>query len=238
MAKIGYVDTAAIPERKDFDPIPPADYQLVMVDSVMQDTKDKTGQYLNCEFVVVGGQYDGRKVWDRFNLVNKSQEAQRIAYEALGQLVRACGKQVITDDSAELHGIPVIATVIFVPADGQWKAKNEIKKYAPAFQQPAAQAPANQAYAHPGAPPPAAAPGNAYAGAPPAGYAQQPAQQPQHQPPVTQQPVTQQNAVQPHQQPMQPHQPPAGGYQPPPAGYQPAAAAGGGPALPPWKQKK
>lgn len=175
------------PKDDDFGVIPAGDYVAVAIGSGMKPTKNGQGQYLEVIFEVIDGQYKGRKLWSRLNLVNANETAVKIARGEWAQICRAVGL-ANPADSSEVHNKPLTISVEVVP--GQKREQNEIKKYH-ALNGAPGQAPA-----------PVAQP--AYHQA-----AQQPPVQQQQQPVYQQQPV--QQPVQ--QQPV--YQAPAAGGTPP-----------------------
>ena len=98
-----------------------------MIASKRKPNKDRTGEYIELEIEILDGPQKGRKVWDRLNLKNPSQQAVEIAYRTLSALCWATG--VITpNDTSELHDIPMIVTVACKKGD-KGKIFNEVKGY-------------------------------------------------------------------------------------------------------------
>lgn len=152
----------------DFGAIPKGDYVVVVVGSGMKPTKAGTGQYLEVVMEVIDGQYKGRSLWGRLNLVNPSETATKIARKEWAQICRAVGI-ASPADSSEVHNKPMIASVKVVP--GTTKEQNEIEKYSALTGVPGQQAPAQPAQVY-------------QAPAQPAPVYQQPAQQPVYQAPA------------------------------------------------------
>jgi hypothetical protein len=111
------------------NPLPVGLYGLVVTRSVMKATKDNAGKYLEVEFdVVEPSEYGNRKFWDKFNIFNKNDTAQRIGREQLSDLLKALG----LDGSAEpddLVGASVNAYLLIEPASNGYPAKNKCVKY-------------------------------------------------------------------------------------------------------------
>lgn len=129
MAQLGGTfDATQVAPNQPFEVLPAGKYKVQVVDSDMRPTKDGTGQYLWLEMEILDGDYQGRKIWDRLNLVNANQQAVEIAQRSLSALCHATGKLHVSD-SADLHFIPVIATVKVRPAKGEYDASNEIRGY-------------------------------------------------------------------------------------------------------------
>lgn len=128
MAQIPTFDATQVNPESQFEPIANGDYPIMFVESEMKQTKAGTGAYLQLVAEVIEGPQKGRRLWERLNLQNQNQTAVEIAQRALSQICHAIG-QMQVNDSAELHNKPLMATVTYVPADGQYGAKNEIKGY-------------------------------------------------------------------------------------------------------------
>lgn len=112
MADLQGIDTT---DAKDlfegFPPMPPGDYTVYMEKSDWKDTK--SGKMLLCEFVVKGGEFDGRKVFHNLNLINSSQQAVDIAKSEWRAICEAAIglPNAPNNDSASLHFKPFIAAI-------------------------------------------------------------------------------------------------------------------------------
>ena len=265
MAQLNF-DASQVAPSEALEAIPAGWYTAQMTASEMKPTADGTGAYMQAEFTVLGGEYAGRKLFDRINLQNKNPVAVEIGYKTLSAICHAVGV-IQVQDSQQLHGRPLQLKVSLRAAgpgaDGKYyEASNEVKGYkaadagAPMAGAPVGGAPAwaNQQQAPVAAAQPQQAPPPAQAApqyAPPAQQA--PAAPPWQQPaaPVQQAPV-QQPAAQPWaapaaQQPAPQQSAPQQSAPTPPWQGQPApqAPAQGAPAqhapvagapVPPWAQ--
>jgi len=110
----------------DFSPVPDGDYAVVIKKSEYVQTKAKTGYYLKLEIAIVEGEYRNKKLWANLNLDNPNPKAVEFANRTLNSICKACGK-VGVEDSEELHGIVMCATVTLKPATAMHPAGNEIK---------------------------------------------------------------------------------------------------------------
>ena len=129
MAELGGVfDSNQHESLGSFEPIPAGDYPMAITGSSMQDTKAKTGKYIQFEFTILDGEQKGRKIWTNLNVVNPNPVAVEIAQKELATICRACGKLTITD-TQELHGIPFLGKIKIRPASGDWPASNEMVNY-------------------------------------------------------------------------------------------------------------
>lgn len=128
------------PENRDFSPIPTGEYIVHMVESDLKDVKPpKTGQYVEAVFEIVEGEHKGRKLWERFNIINPNDDAVRIAYQQLAAIANAVGHQGEIRDTSALHFKRLTARVEFIAAGTTKrngyryeKDTNEIKAYKPA----------------------------------------------------------------------------------------------------------
>lgn len=112
-----------------FDLLPEGDYLCMLSKSEWKDNKAKTGKYIYMEFTVIEGEYKGMKFFERLNLINPNPTAVRIANQKMNQLCAACLLSDI-EDTEELHGIPVMLTVVINEnKESDYPAQNEIKKF-------------------------------------------------------------------------------------------------------------
>ena len=178
MAFIGNFNAHEV-EPVDNSALPSGDYTALIPSSEFRQTKSGDGQYLSLAFQIVEGQYAGRYVWHNLNLMSSNPKACEIAQRELSAICRATGQMQITD-SVQLHNIPMVIKVVYVPAKDQWPEKNQIKAFKPAGAAPVAAAPvaakpAPAARPAPAAAPVAAKPAPAARPAPAAAPAQRPA---------------------------------------------------------------
>jgi hypothetical protein len=152
-------NAANVKPREDAEVLPPGDYVAMITNSEMRETKDGSGQYLWLEMDITEGEHQGRKIWDRLNLVNRNAKAVEIAERTLSSICHAVGKLNV-QDSEELHGCTLVAKIKVRPGQGDYGPSNEVANYraAGAVVPMARQAPAQPAAqaAKPAAQPPAA----------------------------------------------------------------------------------
>jgi len=128
MAKFGFnsseVDVNATVSR---DPIPAGDYVLKCLEAEEKETSSG-GTMIKAKFEVVGGEYDGRWVWNNYNIVNASEKAQNIGRQQLVSWATACGKPE-ADDTDKLIDKKFTATVGIEKGTGGYSDSNRIKSY-------------------------------------------------------------------------------------------------------------
>lgn len=136
MALLNFDASQVQPDDGQLDPIPTDWYHLMVDESEIKPTKENNGDfYLKVRISVVDGKYAGRKIFEQFNIKNKSAQAQEIAYRQLSALAHAVGVLNV-QDSQQLHGIVFKGRVKLIPAvyeaDGitvKYPPKNEMAAY-------------------------------------------------------------------------------------------------------------
>jgi hypothetical protein len=127
MAKLGTTfDASSVDPTMPFEVLPPGRYLVQIVTSEMRPTKDGAGQYLWLELDVLEGEYQGRKLFDRLNLVNPNPTAVEIAQRTLSAICHATGKMQV-QDSDELHLIPMMVDVKVQPPKNGYDASNKLR---------------------------------------------------------------------------------------------------------------
>jgi hypothetical protein len=157
MASFGQTfDANAVEPSSNYEVLPPGKYLGHIVTSEMRVTKDGAGQYLYLELDILEGQYAGRKLFDRLNLINANPDAVQIAQRTLSSICRAVGKMQVSN-SEQLHLIPMTLDVRVRPPKGQYGESNSIRyllrsgtstvapaaQFVPTPAQPISQAPTN-----------------------------------------------------------------------------------------------
>ena len=127
MANFGTTfDATGIEPIQPLEVLPPGKYIAQIVSSDMRLTKDGTGQYLFLEIDVLEGPHQGRKLFDRLNLVNASKTTVEIAQRTLSAICHATGRLQV-QDSEELHLIPFVAAVQVQPPKNGYSETNKIR---------------------------------------------------------------------------------------------------------------
>jgi hypothetical protein len=120
----GEFDSTIIVNTK-FETLPPAEYEMMVVESEMKDTKANDGsKYLSCKCAVVSGPLKGKTAFANFNWVNKSAQSVQIGKGQFADLCKAVNVPK-PRDSQQVHNIPFIAKV---DVDGDY---NKFKSFKP-----------------------------------------------------------------------------------------------------------
>src|SRR5690625_4950423 len=111
------------------DALPAGEYVAVIVKSERREAKAMDGNaYINLEFEVLDGQYQGRRFWTMLNLWNHNQTAVEIAQRELNSICHAVGKLRVSN-SKELHNIPMLVKLGVRTDD--YGTQNTTKGYKP-----------------------------------------------------------------------------------------------------------
>lgn len=103
-------DANTVDPTSSFDPIPKADYLLIITESGFKPTKANDGEYLQFSLEVMEGEHKGRILFDRLNLKNSNETAVKIAQSTLSAVCHATGVMK-PKDSSELHNKPMMVSV-------------------------------------------------------------------------------------------------------------------------------
>ncbi len=111
-----------------FEPLPVGEYTVVIESSEKKSASTGKGEYLQFVYNVVDGEFKGRKLFDRLNIENESEQAQTIARRALSSVCRAVGV-MHPKSTEELHDKPFVVKVRIQPAKGEYGPTNRISEY-------------------------------------------------------------------------------------------------------------
>ncbi len=126
MANLGNFDASTVDPTRPIDLLPPGKYVVQIVASEMRVTKDGMGQYLWLELDVLEGECQGRKLFDRLNLVNNNPQTVELAQRTLSAICHATGRMQV-QDSEELHLIPMLADVKVQPPKNGYGESNSVR---------------------------------------------------------------------------------------------------------------
>jgi len=111
----------------NFEPLPADWYKCVITSAEQKPNSKKTGAYLELRIEVIDGQYQGRLVFDRLNLINPNSVAVDIARRSLASIAQAISVDV--KDSVELLDKPLMVKLAVRPAENGYDESNEVKGY-------------------------------------------------------------------------------------------------------------
>lgn len=115
--------------QTEFDALPAGDYAMIATEGEIKDTKAMNGKYVQFTNEVIEGQYKGRKLWTRFNVVNPNDKAVQIGRSQLKQFAESIKNPDANDVSAFLNK-PFVGKVT-MKNDAQHGASNDVKGFKP-----------------------------------------------------------------------------------------------------------
>ena len=118
-------------ETQSFEPVPAGEYILQVTTAELKQTKSGTGLMVNVCFDIIGPEYQGRKIFQNFNIRNDNTVAENIGKQQLKALTVAAGITADLRDTDQLLGATVKAGVVIKPAKDGYEASNNIKSYKP-----------------------------------------------------------------------------------------------------------
>lgn len=109
----------------DFEPVPPGQYEVI-IDRAEQ-VKTKGGDdNLKVTFKVLGGDYDGRLVFENFVYGHPNEKVANIARSKMAAICRVMGKEANTAD--EFVGAVLNAKISVQPKKGEYPASNRLDR--------------------------------------------------------------------------------------------------------------
>lgn len=134
MAEHSFGNLDNVEASGSYEPIPPGVYTLRSVEQEMRDTKSGTGSFLAVQFEVVDGDFEGRRVFQNFNLVNANSQAVEIALREIKSWLAACGQpcggELTMSKINALEGARFRAKVgIEKDKSGQYEDRNKIARF-------------------------------------------------------------------------------------------------------------
>ncbi len=99
-------------KESGFSLLPNGEYNVIVDEAIIKQTKDGTGEYINVKLKVLGSSYDGRFLFTMFNIKNKNPEAVKIGMSQLKTFLNVCGRGAAPlTDVTQLVGFKAVAVV-------------------------------------------------------------------------------------------------------------------------------
>ncbi|CAH6911765.1 conserved hypothetical protein [Vibrio chagasii] len=121
-----------VDHRDNFEPLPGNTYDFRILAPELNPTKNGDGQKVEIPLQVEGGDYDGRKVYARFNVANPNPTAVEIALKQLKQLFMSAGIPATGEiKMSMINGLEsrMCRAQIYVKKDKEHGDKNEIRRF-------------------------------------------------------------------------------------------------------------
>jgi hypothetical protein len=125
----GGFDTNSVEPQGDYPIVPPGNYPVSIDKAEVKVTKKGDGHYLEITLTILDGPCVKRKLWDRINIQNPSQQCTEIGLRSLAALGQSLGITKLSATEQLLNGVCIAHVKV---KDEQ----NEIRTYS-ATSQPA-----------------------------------------------------------------------------------------------------
>lgn len=111
-----------------YDALPNGPQVMALVKATVGPTRnDPESVMVSAEFQVMNGNFQGRRVWETYNLKNASDKAMEMGWGNWNALLQACGKLRVSVPD-EIYGIPFIGNLGVRKDD---PSRNKINSYKP-----------------------------------------------------------------------------------------------------------
>ena len=131
MAQLGEtinVNDLPVSESANYDPLPAGWYTAHISGAEIKATKAGDGSYIAVRYDITGPSHQGRVVFGNLNIRNASAKAEEIGRQQLGDIMRAIGLAK-ESDTDELIGGSLSIKLDIKEAQGDYKARNEVKGF-------------------------------------------------------------------------------------------------------------
>ena len=119
-------------KENNYEALPAGDYNCIIVDSELADAKKPGNKYLKLTWRVIDGPKKDRQFFEILNIINSNQQAKEISQRALNSICLNAGFNQTPQDSAQLHGIPMIVKLgITGSEDDEYGIQNRVKQHLP-----------------------------------------------------------------------------------------------------------
>ena len=115
-----------------FELVPKGKYTAEVVDAAIVDIKSGRGQMLKLTWVISGGEYDDRRIFQQIIVQHDSEEAMRYGRQRIKDLCDACGiRERVTDVNVFCHKPCQITVGIEEDKNGEYDPKNKVARIKP-----------------------------------------------------------------------------------------------------------
>jgi Protein of unknown function (DUF669) len=116
-------------EKGSSDPIPAGQYVASIFEASVGPLKSGKGQAVSLVWEVEGGEYSGRRIFDRVIIAHESAEAMRIGRAKFKDIATACGVTDAIKDLSVICNKPALVTVkIEEDKTGEYPDKNRVTR--------------------------------------------------------------------------------------------------------------
>ena len=122
------LDVNDMPEESGFAPLPVGWYQTNIVSAEIKTSNAGDSTYMNIRYDIQGPSHQGRVVYGMCGVTNNDPKKEETSRYFMGQLMRACGLQKLTDTDQLIGCHPEIQLTL-KPAVMETINGQEVEKY-------------------------------------------------------------------------------------------------------------
>ena len=122
-----FVESELPKSERNFEPLPAGWYTCTIGGAEVKSTKAGTGEYISIRYDVTGPTHQGRVVFGNLNIKNPNPAAEAIAYQQMGELMRAIGLGRVDDTDQFIGG--QLQIKLDVRKSEQYGDSNDVKAF-------------------------------------------------------------------------------------------------------------
>ena len=122
------VNDLPISDAGNYDPLPVGWYTAHISSAELKSSKSGNGQYIAVRYDITGPSHQGRVVFGNISVRNANPIAEEIGRRELGDIMRSIGLAKVSDTD-ELIGGALSIRLDIKEAQGDYKARNEVKGF-------------------------------------------------------------------------------------------------------------
>ena len=122
-----FVESDLPKSERSYEPLPAGWYTATIGGAEVKATKAGTGEYFSIRYDVTGTTHQGRVVFGNLNIKNPPPAAAAIAYQQMGELMRAIGLGRVDDTDQFVGG--QLQIKLDIRKSEQYKDSNDVKAF-------------------------------------------------------------------------------------------------------------
>jgi len=127
-----YLDLTNVKTNSSFEPIPSGVYTVACTKAEVKATKAGTGTYINAEFTVKSGEYEGRKLFHTLTVTNPNPKAVDIGLAQIKDILIASGATNFKLQSVNDLCGKVVNAKVTIEESEEYGSRNKITSFSAA----------------------------------------------------------------------------------------------------------
>jgi hypothetical protein len=122
-----FVESELPKSERNFEPLPAGWYTTTIGGAEIKATKAGSGEYIAIRYDITGPTHQGRVVFGNLNIKNANPAAEAIAYQQMGELMRAIGLARVDDTDQFVGG--QLQVKLDIRKSEQYGDSNDVKAF-------------------------------------------------------------------------------------------------------------